>query len=202
MAKIIFICFRLSIMRISFCGLKENILYGYQAINDVQRDFPNGLRSNTYYDIFENEKDQKTKVKLEYGISKTRNRVDQMLRYGYLEKDAVEIAVKETGVANCGEQAILVSKKLDKQGIKNKIVQMDVCMNGNYHYVTGGHTFCLIGTSDDMNVLDPETWGEEAVVVDMWSGIVKKASEALKFFSGFVVPKKDEHIEFSSKTCY
>ena len=189
-------------MSISFCGLKENILYGYQAINDVKRDFPNGLRSNTYYDIFEKEKDQKIKVKLEDGISKTRNRVDQMLRYGYLEKDAVEKAVKKTGVANCGEQAVLVSRKLDEIGISNRVIQMDICRNSKDRFVTGGHTFCLIGASQDMDIKEPKTWGEEAVVVDMWLGIVKKVSEALNYFSGFVVPKKDEHIEFIVKTYY
>lgn len=189
-------------MRISFCGLKENIIYGRQAINDVKSDFPNGLRSNTYYDTFEKVKDCRIKSELEKGIDKTRNRVDQMIRYGYPEKDAVEIAVRETGIANCGEQAILVSKRLDNRGINNKIIQMDICRDGKGHYVTGGHSFCLVGASPDMNVRSPETWGEDAVVVDMWSGIVKKATEALIFFSGFVIPEKDEHIEFSSKTYY
>lgn len=190
-------------MCISFCGLKENILYGCQAINAVKRDFPNGIRSNTYYDIFEKGEDRKKREELEDGISKTRYRVDEYKRHGYSEKDAIENAVKETGTGNCGEQAVLVSIKLDKEGIVNKIVQMDICRAGKgYHYVTGGHTFCLVGASQDMDVKEPKTWGDDAVVVDMWSGIVKIVPEALNFFSKFVVPAKDEHIEFSSKTYY
>ena len=192
----------MNVMQISFSGLKENILYGNKAISAVKRDFPNGIKSNTYYDTFEKEQDKQKKLELEDGIERTRDRIDDMVRYGYPEKDAVEMVVKETGFANCGEQAILVSKKLDAEGIENKIIQMYICQNGSWHYVTGGHAFCLIGTSDNMAVQDPETWGDEAVVVDMWSGIVQKASEALKFFSGFVVPKKDEHIEFFNKIYY
>ncbi len=190
-------------MRISFCGLKENVLYGCKAISDVKKDFPNGLMSNTYYDLFEKEKDLEVKESLEIAIDRTRFIVDQYIRQGFSSKDAVEMAVKKTGVANCGEQAVLVSRKLDKEGIINKIVQMDICRSGKgYHYVTGGHTFCLVGASQDMDIKEPKTWGDEAVVVDMWSGIVKKASEALNFFYGFVVPKNNEHIEFSSKTYY
>ena len=192
----------MNVMQISFSGLKENILYGNKAISAVKRDFPNGIKSNTYYDTFEKEQDIQKKLELEDGIERTRDRIDDMVRYGYPEKDAVEMVVKETGFANCGEQAILVSKKLDAEGIENKIIQMYICQNGSWHYVTGGHAFCLIGTSDNMAVQDPETWGDDAVVVDMWSGIVKRVPEALNFFSKFVVPAKDEHIEFSSKTYY
>ena len=155
-------------MRISFCGLKENVLYGCKAISDVKKDFPNGLMSNTYYDLFEKEKDLEVKESLEIAIDRTRFIVDQYIRQGFSSKDAVEMAVKKTGVANCGEQAVLVSRKLDKEGIINKIVQMDICRSGKgYHYVTGGHTFCLVGASQDMDIKEPKTWGDEAVVVDM-----------------------------------
>ena len=149
-------------MCISFCGLKENVLYGCKAVGDVKKDFPNGLlMSNTYYDLFEKEKNLEVQESLEAAIDRTRFIVDQYIRQGFSSKDAVEKAVKKTGVANCGEQAVLVSRQLDEIGISNRVIQMDICRNSKDRFVTGGHTFCLIGASQDMDIKEPKTWGKK-----------------------------------------
>ena len=34
-------------------------------------------------------------------------------------------------------------------------------------FVTGGHTFCVIDCDEKMNLQNPETWGENAIIADM-----------------------------------
>ena len=115
-----------------------------------------------------------------YLIDTTRELVDYKKRLGKSRKEATYEAVRYTGAANCGEQAVLVSQKLDEIGIKNKVVSMNIRKNiPNCYYITDGHSFCVIDTADDMNIHNPDTWGEDAVVVDMWSNTVAKVKDAI-----------------------
>ena len=122
MAKLIFTSFELSMMSVSFYGLKENIQYGHEAINRVKSEFPDGFISSSYYDVFAQDKDSKILEKYNQAIYKTRDLISYKNRITASLKKATRLAVKETGAANCGEQARLVSQQLDEMGIKNKII--------------------------------------------------------------------------------
>ncbi len=188
---------------VSFLGLKENIAYGYQAIDAVKKDFPAGFMSSTYYETFSKEKDDKTLCYYQDLIDTTRELVDYKKRLGKSKKEATYEAVRYTGAANCGEQAVLVSQKLDEIGIKNKVVSMNIRKNiPNCYYVTDGHSFCVIDTADDMNIHNPDTWGEDAVVVDMWSNTVAKVKDAIDFFGTFLKPKENEVVQFETASLY
>ena len=181
---------------VSFCGLKENIQYGRQAIADVRKEFPDGFKSNTYYDVFIQNKDPEVRHEYTQAIYKTRDLVDWRKRHRLSEKEATELAVKETGAANCGEQAVLVSKRLDEMGIKNKIICMAVCSNKT-NYVKDGHTFCVVDTEQEIDAKAPRNWSNEAVIVDMWSDTVARAKDALAFFYTFLkYNPKDDFVRF------
>ena len=195
--------FKIDMYNVSFLGLKENIAYGHQAIEAVKKDFPAGFMSNTYYETFHENQDEKTLFFYEDLIETTRELVDLKKRQGKSKKEATFEAVRYTGAANCGEQAVLVSQKLDEMGIKNKIISMNVRKDiPNCYYVTNGHSFCVVDSADDMQVNNPDTWGDDAVVVDMWSNTVAKVKDAIEYFGTFLKPKKDERIQFESASLY
>ena len=106
---------------VSFLGLKENIAYGHQAIAGVKKDFPYGFKSNTYYQTFEQPVNEDTLHYYEDLIETTRALILYKKRLGIPRKEATKEVVSVTNSANCGEQALLVSQKLDELGVKNKI---------------------------------------------------------------------------------
>ena len=188
---------------VSFRGQKENMVYAREAIAEVKKDFPDGFKSNTYCETFAQPTDEMTISFYTDLIYATRDLIHSKKRHGLTKQEATQEAVKETGAANCGEQAVLVSQKLDNKGVKNDIISMNtVRTTPNCRFVTGGHTFCVIDGAEGMSIQDPETWGENAVVVDMWSGTIAKAKEAIKFFETFVKPKEGEHIQFEKESLY
>lgn len=179
------------------------MLYAQEAIAEVKKDFPDGFKSNTYCETFNTQEDEMTISFYTDLIYATRDLIHSKKRHGLTKQEATQEAVKETGAANCGEQAVLVSQKLDEKGIKNDIISMNtVRSTPNCHFVTGGHTFCVIDGADGMNLQNPETWGENAVIADMWSGTVAKVKEAIDFFETFIQAKENEHIQFEKESYY
>ena len=188
---------------VSFRKQNENMLYAQEAIAEVKKDFPDGFKSNTYCETFENPEDKMTISFYTDLIIATRELIDYNKRFGLSKQEATQEAVKETGAANCAEQAVLVSQKLDEKGIKNDIISMNtVYATPHSRYVTGGHTFCVIDCDKEMNIQNPETWGENAIIVDMWSGTIAKVKEAIEFFKTFVKPKENEHIQYEKETYF
>ncbi len=196
MAKFIFRRFKTSMMSVSFCGIKENIEIGQQTLAQIRKDFPNGLKSNTYYKTFSTSPNQSILASYEREIEETRRIVAQKKRQGMSDIDATVEAVKITGAGNCGEQARIVSKKLTDNGIANKVILMTLRDNKS-NFPRDGHTFCVIDTASDMKVREPKTWGSDAVIVDLWSNTVAKASEALDYFYSIMKPNKEQqHVSF------
>lgn len=191
MAKNLFISFIKNMMKVSFCGLKENIEYGNKAIERMKKDFPNGIKSGTYYETFVENQDPDIRQKYQDEVCKMRDIVEWKKRQGLSEREAIEIAVKQTGAGNCGEQAFLLSNRLNEMGITNKLVAIAVCSKKT-KYVEDGHTFCVIDTDNPINPLKPQTWSEDAVIADMWSDTVGKASEVLEYFFEILKPNQDE----------
>lgn len=187
-------------MQVSFCGLNENLHIGRMAIRDVKNTYPRGFISNSRYDTFSESKNKTISRKLANKIMKMREMVDYQKRLGKDGYTAVEKAVGITNAANCGEQAILVSRSLNNSGIKNKVVSMLVYKKepGSF-YCIDCHTFCVIGMDDDAFVTKPETWGKDAVIVDLWAGNVEKASKALKKYESMLnYDKNKNQLIFSS----
>lgn len=181
-------------MKISFTGLNENIMMGRFAVRQVRQDYPRGFLSNTRYEAFSNKVNPKMDRFLREKIRDTREKVSFQERLGYDGLTAVERVVKQTGAANCGEQAYLLSKQLKKDGVNHKIVIME--MNKDKSFVDS-HTFCVIGLDDKAVINKPETWGEEAVVADLWLNSVDKANKALsKFLKIMDFSKKENTVRY------
>lgn len=187
MANFIFTRFKINMMSVSFCGLKENIQYGHDAIARVKEDYPNGFKSNTYYDTFVEKQDPDVRHEYTQAIYRTRDIIDEKIRHGKSEREATEIAVSKTGAANCGEQAFLVSNRLNEMGIKNKVINMVISSNTT-RMVQGGHTFCVIDTDNPIDPREPRSWSSDAVVVDMWANKVMKAQDAINYFYSLFKP--------------
>ncbi len=168
-------------MQVSFCGLKANIKAGRTAVRMVKEEYPKGFVSNSRYDTFSIKPNYIISKKLADLTSNMRDIVDYQKRINCDNYKAVEFAVKKTGVANCGEQSVIVSRQLTKQGIENKLVTLSLYNVGeNSLYEKNSHTFCLIGYDNDIIISKPETWGDDAVIADMWIGSVDKASKLVK----------------------
>ena len=75
---------------VSFLGLKENIAYGHKAIAAVKKDFPDGFRSNTYYETFEQPVDKDTLNYYEELMETTRALIDFKKRLGIPSKQATK----------------------------------------------------------------------------------------------------------------
>lgn len=186
-------------MQVSFTSLTDNIHAGRMVLKDVKSTYPKGFISNSRYETFSTHVNPQIKRKLEIKIDKTRDIVDMKKRCGYDIYDAVDFAVRKTHTANCGEQAVLVSNSLSKKGILNKIVSMEVYKNNASNFPLNGHSFCVIGLDDAADISKPETWGNDAVIVDLWSNTVAQARKAISFFSDFMhVDKKQNKVIFHS----
>ena len=74
---------------VSFLGIKENIAYGHQAIAGVKKDFPDGFRSNTYYETFEQPINTDTLeyyeelIETEKGFAETQNQANKLQKKPY-----------------------------------------------------------------------------------------------------------------------
>lgn len=183
-------------MWVSFKGLNENISIGRKAVRQLKSDFPRGFISNSRYKTFSISYNPAIEYKLGKKIMDMRDIVDYKERLGLLRPDAVKQAVLKTNAANCYEQAVLVGQYLSESGVPNELVTMSVYKKNN-SYPSDLHAFCLIGLDKGANLMKPDTWGPDSVVVDPWSNTVQKASKAIKQFANMMkFNKKEEKVVF------
>ena len=84
----------------------------------------------------------------------------------------------DIGLGNCSESASVAYFVLKRAGIQARIFAS--CAGG-------GHEFVVVGLSANANPNDPDSWGDEARVVDGWTGHTLTPSQAFvngHFFSG------------------
>lgn len=181
-------------MKVSFSGLNSNIKNGRFAIRQIRESYPFGFVSNTWYEAFASKVHPEMDTFLCDKIKVTRDKIDFEKRLGYDNLTAVENIVKETGAANCGEQAYLLSKRLKENGVKHKVVVMEMKKGDSY---VDSHTFCVIGLDEKSQINNPKTWGKNAVVADLWMNSVDRASKALnKILNVMDFKKKENTITF------
>lgn len=176
-------------MNVSFSGLKENIKIGRAAVRQVREDYPFGFISNSKYETFSSRVNPKVDEFLTRKINQTRERIDFEKRLGVDGLTAVENVVRKTRAANCGEQAFLLSKRLNENGIHNNIVVMQV-QNGSK--VIDDHTFCVIGLDKNAKIYEPKSWGKDAVIADLWLNNVDSAKKSINKFLQFMNFNKNE----------
>jgi hypothetical protein len=115
-------------------------------------------------------------------------RVDQLRKFlkghynnffQYIKK--LRKGIEKFQAGNCGEMALLAQAEIIEAGKKANLVYLNVKdkLTGK-DLPSKQHTFVLMNLNDDGIVKSPETWDEDAIIVDPWSGIAKRANQGLK----------------------
>jgi hypothetical protein len=93
------------------------------------------------------------------------------------------VKTEDRQVKECRHRAEIMTKYLQEQGI-NDVKEIMICTK-EINFSKGEHVFNVIGLAENADTKDPRTWGEDAVVIDAWSGKVFTPQEALEFFKDF-----------------
>lgn len=183
-------------MKVNFTSLNSNIKLGRAAIKSVRQDYPFGFLSNSKYEAFSNRVNPKLDRFLSSKILETRDQIDFEKRLGVDGLTAVENVVKRTKAANCGEQAYILSKKLNENGVANQVVIMQVKKGKK---IVDTHTFCVIGLDKDAKIAEPKSWGKDAVIADLWLNSVDGVKKSLnQFFKIMNFNKREDNLLFYS----
>ncbi len=92
----------------------------------------------------------------------------------------IEKEFQEYRFANCGERAYYLHNQMNQKGINNKVIEI----GGNS--AENSHVFNVIGLDKNADINNPETWGENAVVIDVWTNKLCSPKEALAFYKDFL----------------
>lgn len=95
-------------------------------------------------------------------------------------------AIKKYNIADCGHRTDVVIGSLNKDGKNAQKIEMVVLDSSGKK--EANHLFPVMGIKKGANIDDPETWGENAVIIDAWANFVMKAQEGLDYikrFTGF-----------------
>ena len=110
-----------------------------------------------------------------------------------------EIITRHKAV-NCGEQAFIAQDDLLNKGKKADVVHFDIAVKayGDYDQERQ-HTFAVLNLAKDADIQNPKTWGQDAIIVDPWSGLVKRACQGIEFFKDIFDFDKDKETMYFSK---
>ena len=180
--------------------INQNIIMGEKVLKNFHSEYPYYL-SNTKINlkIKQHSKDRKfapllgklcgksylTGFKLE-GIREGFEKGSEEL--SYLKK-----AIHNKKVANCGECSAIVADELEKNNIPYKNIIMDVYSNAVPNKRMFNHKFTIIGFDSKADIANPKTWGKNAVIIDAWANIVKRAQDGLEHIKQLfnINPNKD-----------
>lgn len=112
--------------------------------------------------------------------------------------DTLRKNVSECKAANCAEQAYLAQAELKSHSKDSKVILAHIHdKTTRKHRSNGQHMFLVMGLDKNAKVDEPGTWGQDAIVVDPWSGIVKRANQGLKMIKDlFRFDNQKEYIVF------
>lgn len=195
--------------QISFDGLKENLKIGEKVLKNFQQDFPS-ISSGTYLRLKILQHDDIDSPVIDRLIV-ARRKCDKNIRSlrvlkaenkpylsveTYIDKLKSLIAVNKT--ANCNEIADLMQYDLINRGVQDSHISMLWVFNENPDRVFD-HLFPVFGLKPGARLIDPETWGNNAVIIDGWLKFVKPAKEGLDYIlQTFGFKPKTSELRFSS----
>jgi|GEM_PF-4765258 len=180
---------------ISFKGLKENLRLGEQVLKDFKREYPN-VKSNVLVDVkaSAHEDDPRyqkllprlRKVESVYAKGVNEYRKKRLLTpYSSVDDYVRELKTDFSagGFANCQARAVVIESELHKRGVTpcNIGVEFPDSRTG-FVRSSKSHVFTVFGLKKDARTKEPGTWGQEAVIVDAWAGIVMPAREAIDYY--------------------
>ena len=99
------------------------------------------------------------------------------IRQGTTIDEYVELTKEKApqlGVGNCSDQAILAANYLIEEKKENNVALIALTLKGQNPVNVDAidqHVFAVVGLDKNANLKDPDTWGENAVLVDPWGNI-------------------------------
>lgn len=124
--------------------------------------------------------------KLDRLLDKVRKPLKAMLKRDVPYEDymkAMKEKISKHKVANCGEMAFISQQLLELKGKKTDVVSFNIIEKFSHRERNKGvddHTVLIMNLREKANVNDPQTWGREAIIVDPWFGIARRANLALR----------------------
>lgn len=203
------------IYSMSFCGVKENIKIGKDTIKALRTEIGKP-QSSTYLDTkimqqYHNPNKDHFVYRLK-DLSKAWEEKMQSMYDKYFEyqdnppEDLIprlKEMVKKYKMANCDIQSLITKDELEKRGENAHIFCIDIIekpIKFLFFKITDvkilkcNHMFTMIGLDEKFIPNKPETWGENAVMVDAWSERVLAGKEAFQWLKKFFKfnPEKEE----------
>ncbi|MGD9580244.1 MAG: hypothetical protein AB7V50_02635 [Vampirovibrionia bacterium] len=110
--------------------------------------------------------------------------------------------IKKIKIANCGEMAIIGQHLLKQKGIDVDIVRFRILEKGTddlrYNKGVSDHVILVKNLDEDADINLPKTWGNDAIIIDPWFGIVKRSHLAFNQYKElFDFNPFDEEFNFS-----
>lgn len=184
---------------LNFCGLKENQELGKKVLEQFRQEFGSPKSSTLIgYDIENNftRYDDKTIDLLIKERDKLREEIYDSDYYAIFKNttskvsefiDSVKTLVLKKGKANCKEDSIIISDGVSREGELPVIIYLKIQDKDNpFSNYKKDHFTTVFGLKEDADITNPKTWGDDAVIVDAWKGIVMKASDAINNFAKFM----------------
>ena len=102
-----------------------------------------------------------------------RGKSPRLIEYGKNFKDGHLIG-------NCGECANVVQAEFAEKSIPS--VNVTFAYNNKETGVFCNHAFTLTNIPKGIIMENPNTWGDEAIITDLWSGISMKKKDAFEYY--------------------
>lgn len=190
---------------LSFEGLRENKILGEKVLKGFRREFQRP-HSNTFVNA---------KIMQYEKIPHFQDTIKKVLNVSQRNSDAVgnlrkilegnyptladyanktKEVVRTTKAGNCGECSIIIQHELLQQGEKAHNIAFFIRESStNLYRKNHDHIFTVFGLKKGAELINPKTWGNEAVIVDAWTGIVKQAHDALNYLKTFMCFDSSKH---------
>lgn len=186
--------------------IKTTFKICYQTLSDFKKEYY-PLKSATYIcelkkqakrrgDIEEFNRLEEKKREYSGKIKKMRREIFSHGVISPAEKtEKLRQYIKENGsFMNCQECADLMLDMLHKKGVVAENLCL-ITLNSDKNRVNyAEHVFTIAGLDPKADISNPETWGQNAVIVDGWAGICMKANEGIKYYNNFFNIDSDKHI--------
>ncbi len=166
--------------------LSENIKLGKKVLESFNKTFPN-VESHSMAQL-RLLKESNPKIKEEMAevckklFSKLTSLKADVYEKAYTQSDyisALKSAIKKYNIADCGHRTDVIINSLRIQGKSAKKVEMVI--TDNLGKQKSNHIFPVIAMKNNANIDNPQTWGENAVIVDAWANMVMKANDGINF---------------------
>ena len=105
-----------------------------------------------------------------------------------LYQEANSLSFEDKNNKNCEERAKILDRILSENGYSGRkaVVLIHGEQNLEEGYIYGAHVFNIIGLGKNADVTNLGTWGDNAIIVDVWAEKVFTPEEGITFYRDFL----------------